>query len=295
MFRISKKAENYRTQFYENYDITNWFSMFSMYVWERLKFYHEGSKFSSKVDEPLFTHDLIQGISQIIKEDKIPIPVRLFHSRKESANGNDIEIIVQIQKDKNIIFPCQAKRLYVENANATYKQLNYKEGEQKQKLIKYAKSINGFPLYLLYNYSEHNFDTKYLFSEKELYGCTLLSAQYLDENPNLKLIVSKLHPPAKPLISILKFRDILSLNRVWGVLKSEHGAEPWSDEEILKDDRWNEFGPPSYLPTRFVSSTDWEKVFTKQTSQIVANQLFNPKFRIILTHDVIDLNTRKIS
>lgn len=295
MFRISEKAENYRTQFYENYDITNWFSMFSMYVWERLKFYHDGSKFTTKVDEPLFTHDLIIGISQIIKEDKIPIPVRLFHSRKESANGNDIEIIVQIQKDKNIIFPCQAKRLYVENSNATYKELNYKGGEQKQKLIEYAKSINGFPLYLLYNYSEYNFDTKYPFSEKELYGCTLISAQYLDENPTLKPTVSDLHQPAKPLISILKFTSTLSLNRIWGVLKSAHGAESWSNKEILEDDRWNEFGPPSYPPTRFVSSTDWEKAFSKKTPQTFENQFFNPKFRIIFTHDVIDLNTRKIS
>lgn len=301
MFYISEKAKNYLNQFYENYDITDWFSMFSIGVWDCLKFYQEEDNPISKVDERELTNNLVRGISMLIKKDEIPIPVRLFHSRNESSNGSDLEIILQIKKDQNIIFPCQAKRLYVEktnnNLNAKYEKLNYKNesGNQKQLLIEYAKRVNGFPLYLLYNYSEYDFDTSYIYPEKELYGCTLISAHYLHENPPKSPTVQNLHPPAIPLTSIVKFSNILCLDSLWGKAELGHDAKILSDKKILEDGKWYELGPPSYPPTRFVSSIDLEKILSENSSKTIVNQSFNPKFRIIFTSEMIDRYSRKIN
>ena len=113
---------------------------------------------------------------------------------------------MQLKKNENLIFPCQAKKLYVgsvkNNLKAKYQKLNYeKNGSQKKKLIKYAEEIGGFPLYLLYNYSEYNFKKDKDYPHKELYGCSLISAHHLAE-----------YPPKAP-ITVPTSNDIITANK----------------------------------------------------------------------------------
>ena len=100
--RISKEAQKYLDAFEKGNDIIDWFAYFSNYVWDKLKFANKEDWSFSKVDERGFTEDLVVGIAELIKLDKIPLPIRLFHSPNEGVNGSDLEIVVQINKDENI-------------------------------------------------------------------------------------------------------------------------------------------------------------------------------------------------
>lgn len=300
--KISKEAQKYLEAFEKSKDINDWFAYFSNYVWDKLKFANKEDWSISKVDERGLTNNLVVGIAELIKLDKIPLPIRLFHSPNEGVNGSDLEIVVQINKNENIIFPCQAKRLYIENAQkdnpkAEYKQYNYKTKKddnktQKEKLIDYANKIYGFPLYLFYNYTESKINTNYIYPDEKLYGCTLGSAIYLEENPPKTTMFSSFHPPAVPITSIVKFKNILSLNSIWGKT-SNHNAKILTDKQIFGNNTWEEFGPPIYHKARFVTQIDLSKVIERKNLTEKFNVAFKPKYRIVLTLKPIDRNCRK--
>lgn len=293
--RTSKEAKKHLDIFEKNKNIIDWFAYFSNYVWDELKFANKEDWSISKVDEREFTNELVREIGKLIKLDKIPLPIRLFHSPNEGVNGSDLEIVVQISKNENIIFPCQAKRLYVENAQkdnlkAKYERFDYKT--QKDDLINYANKIHGFPLYLFYNYTENEIKTNYVYPDEKLYGCTLGSAIYLKENPPTAKKFSSFHPPAVPITSIVKFKNILSLNSIWGRIET-HNTRVLSDKIIFGDNTWEEFGPPIYHKTRFVTHIDLSKVIEKGNLIGKTNAVFKPKYRIVLTSKPIDRNCRK--
>jgi hypothetical protein len=293
--RISKEAQKYLDDFEKSKDIIDWFAYFSNYVWDELKFANKEDNSISKVDEREFTNELVREIGKLIKLDKIPLPIRLFHSPNEGVNGSDIEIVVQINENENIIFPCQAKRLYVENAQkdsskAKYERYDYKT--QKNDLITYADKIYGFPLYLFYNYTENEIKPNYIYPDEKLYGCTLGSAIYLKENPPKTKIFSSFHPPAVPITSIVKFKNILSLNSIWGKTQT-HNVRVLSDKQIFGDNTWEEFGPPIYHKTRFVTHINLSKVIERENLIEKSNATFKPKYRIVLTLKPIEKNCRK--
>lgn len=300
--RISKEAQKYKDDFEKSQDIIDWFAYFSNYVWDKLEFANTQDWSISKVDERAFTNNLVTEIAELIKLDKIPLPIRLFHSPNERVNGSDLEIVVQINKNENIIFPCQAKRLYVENAQkdnlkAKYEKYDYKtqkddEETQKDKLITYANKIYGFPLYLFYNYTKNKISTNYIYPDEKLYGCTLGSAIYLKENPRETKTFSSFHPPAVPITSIVRFKNILSLNSIWGKTPT-HNTKTLSDKQIFGDNTWEEFGPPIYHKTRFVKHIDLSKVTERESIDKKSNLDFKPKYRIVLTFKPIDRNCRK--
>jgi len=250
------KKEDYLQLFEKTSNITDWLAYYSMIVWEELEVCQ--TIIGNKADETEFTNRFIREISKLLKKDEIPLPIRLFHSKNEKTNGSDLEIVLQLKKNQNLIFPCQAKKLYVgdvkNNLKAKYKKLNYENnGSQKKKLIKYAEKIGGFPLYLLYNYSEHNFKKDRDYPHKELYGCSLISAHHLSEHPPKAPTVQALHPPAKPLTSIAKLKNTSKLKDFWGE-SSNSQVETFSDEQIFNNHTdWREIAPPSYPPKRFVS------------------------------------------
>lgn len=282
-------------KFKESKNIIDWLSYFSAYVWEELKFAFEEDKSISKVDEREFTNEMVRQIAKLIKLDKIPLPIRLFHSPNEGVNGSDLEIILQLNENENIIFPCQAKRLYVENSKgdnikARYERYDYKT--QADDLISYSRKICGFPLFMFYNFTHYEIITNYNYPNKELYGCTIGSAIYLKQNVFEKPTFPNFHPPAVPLVSIAKFKNILSLNTLWGKTTS-HNARILSDKEIFGDNRWEEIGPPIYHKTRFVPYIDLNFVLDNNRLINEIDVPYNPKYRIIIMKNVIDLNCRK--
>jgi hypothetical protein len=306
MFFTSKKAHSYMDDFIKKNDFSDWLSYFSIYVWKRLELLSDNYNTIAKCSETTLTENLVHGILLLMKEDEIPIPVRLFHSPKEKTYGSDIEIVVQLAKDRNIIFACQAKKLNVEGykkLNARYNAFNHDGGEQKEKLINYAEAVNGFPLYLLYNYSEYEFQNEY--KDDELYGCSLISAIHLKENPlkDEKPKFQDLHPISRPLKTIIKIENIDNLKYFYG-LSNNHFAKILTDKEIFGDKEWkdNELGSPIYHRTESVfdarklakpTSANYEEIEDiGQINNSSHDLRFSPKFRIVLTHDIIDLNTR---
>ncbi len=284
MYRIPQKAKKYLKSFNEKQNITDWLSCFSICIWDKLEKRHKFGSKTNKFNEPTITENLVSDIEDLIREEKIFTSIRLFHSIKESTYGSDIEIILRLRKDRNIVFPCQAKRLYVEKVenviDAKYETLNHNAGKQKVKLIEYAEKIKGFPLYLLYNYSNYDFYVNDKFPEKELYGCSLISAIYLAQNPPKSPTVPDLHGHALPLISILNLKRQSEINKLWGETP-KHNAIYSTDKKIFGDKKWNEFLSPEYHET--LSPTAATREYSKKTD-FSNPSTFSPRFRIVFSH-----------
>lgn len=292
--RYSASSKKYLNEFEESKDILHWLSFFSSFVWDELKFASIEDSSVSKIDEREITNRFVRELAKIIKLDQVPLAIRLFHSPRESVNGSDIEIIVQLSKDENLIFPCQAKRLYVErtkndNLKSKYKKYNYKT--QKDDLIEYAERINGFPLYLFYNYTEYPINVNYHYPDKKLYGCTLGSAINLRLKNVTTPTFESFHPPSVPLTSIVSFKSFYSLNNIWGKT-DQHHAKLFTDKEVFGDKLWEEIGTPIYHIDRFSKYIDLNRILTVPSAHDYSGR-FSPKFRIVFTAEKINLNCRK--
>ena len=153
MFLTSKLQNKYFTTFTRSQNIRDLLAWFSVYVWESLEFATQEPNEISKVDERTITNDLVNCIAKLIKKDEIPLPIRLFHSKNEKTNGSDIEIVVKISKNKNLLFVCQSKRLYVEaaqkdNEKAMYRSMGH--GKENFFFLRVAKRI------IAHFYSRHD-------------------------------------------------------------------------------------------------------------------------------------------
>lgn len=303
----TNKRQDYLNKFYKNGQLKDWLAYFSVYVWEELQFSAKQRNEISKVDERELTNKLIRDLAKIVNEEKIDLPIRLFHSKNEKTNGSDIEIIYAFSKNKNIILPCQAKRLYVDKnrkdvSKAKYlafwhKTNNIHEKFQIKSLLEYAHSLYAYPLYLLYNYSEKEKISSF-YDQNELFGSTLISAQYIaeqyfyeDYKENLTFL--DLHPPARPLHSITEVKE-QTINSFWGNDKKELPIKFYSDTEILKQTGWVEMNPPADSPPeRFVKSISFKDFMNNSTG--IDPHIFAPKFRIFITKESIHLRKRNFN
>lgn len=136
-------------------------------VWDRMKF---ASETNSKISETTLTENLLFMINKYRSNSKDK-SIRIYESKDEKANGNDLEIYLEISKNKYILLVIQAKKLYTKEQK--YKAINHKIGANYQidLLENYANSKNGLPLYLLYNFSPNC-----IFKNKKHFGCTLIDA-----------------------------------------------------------------------------------------------------------------------
>jgi hypothetical protein len=236
----------------------------------------------AKVYEVELTNILVRSLARIIYENKTLLPIRLYHAVKESTNGRDLEIILNLKPNKNLKFHCQAKRLYLDDGNpatATYDQLNHKHGHQLKLLISQSEQ-RAYPLYLLYNYSKlPQFDSNY--------GCTVLSATYLERQAiqtNLaKLRFQDLHPMAEPIDSFTKIKNKSDIHRMWG---GTQGGDFYTDAEIFDANKsWSECCPP-----KDATRTGPVPIFDlSQLSRLngVETRIFTPKYRIVITPEPI--------
>ena len=278
------KILNYYIQQYNNSrQLKDWFSKFSVDTWDRLS---QQSKFG----ETSVTDTLISDLERLIKNEFPRLPFRLFHTKNEPKNGNDLEIVLPLGNDKYVIFPCQAKRLY---SSEVYEQM--KHHRQIEKLIKYAKSIGGYPIYLLYNCVN---DKEYIKTEygkqvkyPEELGCSIISAEYilekfsdkkgateLSKNPNFK----DLHLPAKPLSIITDSmlpNFIKSLKKDWHQ-NSQFEPKYYSLKELQNSNMWIEI---NIKTTRKMSPNIFKNILDIEDYA----QPFEPAFRILLTEEPI--------
>jgi hypothetical protein len=274
-----KIEKHYEQQFEKSRQLKNWFSWFSVRTWNKLSQ-------QSKWGEVTATETLVSDLEGLILNEFPRLPFRLFHAKNEPKNGNDLEIILPFGKDKYVVFPCQAKRIY---DGEIYKEMK-REG-QIGKLIEYARLKGGYPIYLLYNFinDKEYIKSKYgkgVINPEEL-GCSIISAEFiyktfpdnkgsigLSKNPSFK----DLHLPAAPLSIIA---DSMLPNFFTSLKKT------WKTNPL--------FEPTFYTLKQIDDPNTWEEITTKTKKNMALNffkntpisiddsKPFEPVFRILLT------------
>lgn len=296
-----RKDSYYLAQFRKSYTLKDLFYYISFLAWERLELY---SRLSSKIGEEEITNTLVSEILSALCQENAQLPIRLFHAKDETANGNDLEIVLPIDNNRCIIMPCQAKRLYVEKVNnnlkakytAIHHLVNKKtldEKEQIRCLLEYAHKWGGFPLYLFYNYSEHEVEINVEYPKKQLYGCTIASAYHVFEGYynafNEKIspfTFQDIHPPAKPLLSLLDKRLLPELKTFLGASISFNKLKAYKDADLLEQNWWDEKCPPLSVPIqRRSASQSLEQILKNNYSNTKEEYPFNPKYRIMILRE----------
>jgi hypothetical protein len=291
-----RKDTYYQEQFQESGSLTDLFYFISFFAWKRLKSY---SMQPIPVSEVEITNTLVHEIWDALMQESVRVPIRFFHAKDENTNGNDLEIVIPVDDNRYIILPCQAKRLYVneakDNLNAKYKAIHHRvkketpeEKEQICCLLDYAQKWSGFPIYLFYNYTEYPIEVSSKYPHKELYGCTLVSAYHVFENHSVienqkrKMIPFTFQDilSAKPLLSFLDEQLLTKLTTFFGTSTSFNKLKFYTQYELLKQERWHETCPP------------FEKIDRRSDPRIIpieeilSNDIeeypFNPKYRIMI-------------
>lgn len=275
---------NYRNKFEETGSLKDFLAYFSVDTWLRLQRNRKNPQ-AHKTQEPRFTEDLV---SEIFENMSYPLSIRMFHATNEKTNGNDMEILIPINKKNYILFPCQCKRIF---PNDKYDQITHGKGEQINSLIQYAKKEGGYPLYCLYNFTETPISISQKIPHKELYGCTIISAKYiLDKikvDDKYKVISFKdIHPPAQPIVILADYCDKNNVQDLLPILDKNlqmSDLKIYTENDLKKTDYWVEINPQA--GHKFVSS---QKPFWNILEENASEHtIFNPKFRIILSTQII--------
>jgi len=252
----------------------------SVDTWERIGFAR--SRVGLKVYETTITQNLLFELKKFSEHYKTGF-VHMFEATNEKANGNDIEIFVQIG-NKYICLPTQAKILY---SDGKYPRMEH--GNQIKDLIKYAKLIGGYPLYLLYNYDLKSNPTL------NNYGSSIVSAHYLSKHytyktSNKKWIIpsfSDLNPSISEPWEILACDTLLKLEELF--LKSSNTSLIPSDfKEIKEYTREEVFDNPKWKHFSSISSNQDTDAESDNEVDAVG---FEPKFRIVISNQKIGKNT----
>ncbi len=245
--------------------------------------------------ETTITNKLVNKLYEDIQISNLP--VRIFQSKNERVNGDDLEIILPIAKDKYIRFFCQAKRIEFSNSNPNgyYKLSRFTNGnEQIVKLLDYARNQNGFPIYLFYNYTEDDFKlNKCVKGNKEFYGCSITSAHFLASKylKKEKMITAKfkeLHPPSMPLIVLSEMVGTNFLKplgskfgKITNLTKYPLELVHYSENELRMIGSWREIFPSIHQGDE--RKTGFENDLIPLRTSMYNLSGFNPAFRIIFT------------
>ncbi|SHL96114.1 DUF6615 family protein [Mucilaginibacter sp. OK098] len=201
--------------------------------WARIRF--SRIKPRLKIHETTITQNLVYEM-RLLKAVYPHLGFSLFESTMEDTHGDDLELCIEQNDGRVITYALQAKIIYhtstkkwIKLGNGNYKQMNHYVGirraNQVQLLIDYAKSLGQIPMYLLYNYVLKRTAIK-TGVDNDLYGCTVVTAEYLQANHglsdgNLKATVkfNDLHPsPAIPWHELIcrftSLRDIDILTEI---------------------------------------------------------------------------------
>lgn len=147
--------------------------LLSIETWKRIE--HAYNRSNVRIFETTITQNLIFAIHAYA--DQFNLNIEILESKDENANGNDVELVVRYPDDGVEFYaPIQAKKIYRSGA---YRSIHHRR--QIESLIAYASRMNAIPFYLLYNFTSAQFDVA-PGTARELYGCTLVPAEYLLKN-----------------------------------------------------------------------------------------------------------------
>lgn len=283
----------------------------SFETWMRIEFAY--SRKGLKVYETTITQNLLFNIRLLAEEKRLPI--QIFEAVSEKTNGNDIELVFEIDNSQYIKIPCQAKIL---QKNNKYSAINHKVGNNKYQidlLIEYAEKVKGFPLYLFYNYfPEHQFlkkieskirdkDPSFNF---EFYGCSLASAYQIKQRfyqkdktgsfswktPNFKDIHPKITQPFYILGQLFQSKEKFLKLFTKDYESLARSIKLYSKEELIEDDYWTDLFPPPSIGKLPPWLTPPENLLDSQVNNDEKNISFNPKFRIIIHKNISSFKTK---
>lgn len=234
-------------------------------VWDRIHFsYNMGFKYS----EVTITENLLFDMCKFNIDNPL-IAINIFEAKNEKTNGNDLELCLEIEPDKYMIFVIQAKKLYYKEQK--YRSLSHKVNDKYQidLLENYAKQIKAIPLYMLYNYAP---DCKK--KDKKDYGCSLIFSNFIKKNYYLKIASSRWKIPT--------FNELHQENNTFPLyllamnpLKIKHRID--KNYKIGKDYK-------IYTKNELISNNKWIGIFDKHHKDYLSysSNEFEPKYRLMI-------------
>lgn len=279
-------------QLLKKQDLYSWLQLYSFQVWNKIGFVR--SRKGLRINETTITQNLVFDFWQLAAVTNLP--VELYESKNEKANGNDLEIAVETSKGF-LLFPCQVKIIQNNNRYGTLHHKNKSHfAFQMDMLINYASRQKGIPIYLFYNH--YNNYERCCQIEEEIgfspayFGCSIVLAHYLNEYfpaPMKKGGTKGKTPSFEDLhpYTAWAFQDFVK--DVQGIAIENLFPEKYitdkplyySREDINSDKYWNDLAP---LPSiGFVIDIDKERAFVNSLNKQSAP--FNPRFRIVLARN----------
>lgn len=263
-------------------------------TWARIEFSRKTPRM--KIHETTITQNLVYEM-QLLKLRFPTVEYELFESINEKANGNDLELDILHANGNTYNYAVQAKIIYhnrgkngVKLNEGHYKQFKHFVGKEPNRknqidlLIKYALDYKRIPLYLLYNFINRDFRATVA---NELYGCTIVPAQYLKDNHtsldgNLddKVKFSDLHlQPAFPWHDLICWMPGLDTDDYLSklLIKDQKVIKSISSKPLPSEDKWiNMISSQQELSI----SNNTAKYVDSVNSESDFNTFFNPKYRI---------------
>jgi hypothetical protein len=252
----------------------------SMDTWDRLEF---ANKTDSSFSETTATENLLYSINKykITNGDN---SILMFESKNEQANGDDLEVYLEIGDNKYIYLAIQAKKLYTKIQK--YRAISHKVNSchQIDLLLKYAKLKRGIPLYLLYNYAP-NFKNK----NKKNYGCSIAKANYIYNN---------FYPKSSSRWKIPSFDNLHTKNAIPLYLLGNNRCfnkfigsycrklKLYNDSELI-DNSWIQIESLKYKIDEIKDEIIESKTFVNDSNKQLNlsdddKKSFTPKFKVIL-------------
>jgi hypothetical protein len=268
--------------------LSDWLKCFSIETWLRLGF---GNKnWTAKTLETTITQNFVFEFYTYAQQRVMPI--KLFESRDERSNGNDLEIVVETANGY-LILPIQAK---VIDKNYRYPSIKYKssKGYQIEMLLQYARNRKGIAFYLFYNYCDDARTIAKVTKPDELsitlFGCSIASAYRIKEK-YLQVGRTESHP--RWLVP-----DFEGIHSIFGFplhRLAEPNLSSWAAEheaasgdhvafytvhEIMKDPNWQDLLPEGigFVPKHRISASD------ASTHPTNTESVFNPRFRLVIAN-----------
>jgi hypothetical protein len=273
----------------ENLSLVNFAKLVSIDFWNRI-YFARNVKGRLRVSEITLTENLVYQFFLMAASRKLP--VKIFQSKNENVNGSDMELLIEL--NGNVIkFPCQAKIIY---ATRRYGALYHQVGKEFQidLLLRHARKIGGYPIYMFYNYEGYMTDDllKLTDGEERFWGCSVGSASEIKNRffaaRTTPPTFHEMHPgtcwPFYKLFELVNSRG--TAQSITGMLKGFDLAnlKKYSIDDIIDDPTFTDLTSSEGLGfvDHFdkVPSVKIEKAFTKRDAR-----KFNPRFRILVTKD----------
>jgi hypothetical protein len=269
-------------QLQEHPTLCSWSKLFSAYVWERIGFCKLVAKMN--VFETSITQELLYQFWQLAHNSKLPI--QLYQSKDEKANGNDIEIAIQT-KQGYFLVPCQAK---IVGKNSRYVAFRHQVNGayQLDTLLTYGRKVRGLPLYLMYNfhnipYQNQAIESLHSLDIREL-GCSLHPAVLLKTDYSISL-TGKLSIPnfydlhRKMTIPFSRLFCTVGTTRILEETNTNLSTiEFYTEGDLTDPDYWQDLAPLAAIGR--IPPVE-EPRFTESPAATATS--FNPMFRVLLS------------